>query len=153
MSTKTPRLGLTKPDVTDETVQTIKDLAKNFDLLDAMYPVGIIIQLTKPIDPSTFLGGTWQPLNGVFLLAQSQKFPAGSTGGEDTHTLTINEMPSHSHDTSMLYGHTWGSGNQWTAYSSGDVTNYRFKVDPVGGGQPHNNMPPYRSVYMWERVA
>lgn len=153
MSTKTSRLGLTKPDVTDGVTQTIKDLSKNFDLLDAMYPVGAIYQSTKPTDPSTFLGGTWQALNGVFLLAQSQKFPAGSTGGEDTHTLTINEMPNHSHDTSMLYGNTWGSGNQWTAYSSGDVTNYRFKVDPVGGGQPHNNMPPYRSVYMWERVS
>ncbi len=40
MSTKTPRLGLTKPDVTDETVQTIKDLAKTFDLLVAMFAGG-----------------------------------------------------------------------------------------------------------------
>ena len=48
MSTKTARLGLTKPDVTDDVTQTIKDLAKNFDLLDAMFPVGAIYQSTKP---------------------------------------------------------------------------------------------------------
>ena len=109
MSTKTARLGLTKPDVTDDVTQTIKDLAKNFDLLDAMFPVGAIYQSTKPTDPSTFLGGTWQALNG--------------------------------------------GGSQWTARSADTYTNYRFQVDAVGGGQPHNNMPPYRAVYMWERVA
>ena len=153
MSTKTKNLKLIKPDVTDEVTQTIKDLATNFDLLDALYPVGSIYQSTKPTDPGTFLGGTWSPINGVFLLAQSQKHPVGSTGGEEEHTLTVAEMPSHNHDTSMLYGNTWGSGNQWTAYSSGDVTNYRFRVDATGGNQPHNNMPPYKSVFMWERTA
>ena len=101
MSSKTKNMGLTKPDVTDEIQQNIKDIAKNFDLLDALYPVGSIYQSTKPTDPGTFLGGTWSPINGVFLLAQSQKHPVGSTGGEEEHTLTVAEMPSHNHDTSM----------------------------------------------------
>ncbi|MCR5631339.1 MAG: hypothetical protein K6F24_05210 [Atopobiaceae bacterium] len=153
MSSKTKNMGLTKPDVTDEIQQSIKDIAKNFDLLDAMWPVGAIYQSTKPTDPSTFLGGTWSPINGVFLLAQSQKHPVGSTGGEEEHTLTVAEMPSHNHDTSMHYGTDSGGGYQWTARSADTYTNYRFKVDPTGGNQPHNNMPPYRSVFMWERTA
>ena len=153
MSTKTKNLKLVKSDVTDDVTQTIKDMATNFDLLDAMWPVGTIYQSTKPTDPGTFLGGTWSPINGVFLLAQSQKHPVGSTGGEEEHTLTVAEMPSHNHDTSMHYGTDWGGGNQWSAASADTHTDYRFRVDATGGNQPHNNMPPYRSVFMWERTA
>lgn len=153
MSSKTANLKLTKPDITDEVTQTIKDLATNFDLLDAMWPVGAIYQSTKPTDPGTFLGGTWTPISGRFLLGQSAKHPAGATGGEEEHLLTIAEMPSHNHDTSMHYGVDAGGGNQWTAHSADTYTNYRFKVDFTGGSQPHNNMPPYKAVYMWERTA
>ena len=151
MSTTTASLKLTKPDVNDKVEDTISALATNFGILDALFPVGTIYQSTKSTNPSTFLGGTWTALSGRVLVGAGTDFPAGTTGGEKTHTLTIAEMPSHTHPSSIP------NFVQNTATGS---TNYGFLADgsykdsgSSGGGAAHNNMPPYRSVYMWERTA
>ena len=79
------------------------------------------------------------------------------TGGEKTHTLSTNEIPSHSH--------TIRSG--WSDSSpSSDAYRYQFwgKNDlgwkggnlgtgSTGGGGAHNNLQPYITVYMWRRTA
>ena len=151
MSTTTASLKLTKPDVNDKVEDTISALATNFGILDALFPVGTIYQSTKSTNPSTFLGGTWTALTGRFLVGAGTDYPAGTTGGEATHTLTIAEMPSHTHPSSIP--------NVVQNTATGSV-NYGFLGDgsykdsgSSGGGAAHNNMPPYRSVYMWERTA
>lgn len=78
-------------------------------LLNLFFPVGSIYHSTKATDPSTFMGGTWRRLQDVFLYAAGSK-SAGSTGGEERHTLTKAEMPPHNHDT-QGYWRT-GSGTQ-----------------------------------------
>lgn len=154
MSTTTSRLGLVKPDVNDKRVTTIgTDLPANFDKLDAEWPVGSIYMSTKSTDPSTFLGGTWTALTGRFLVGAGTDYPAGTTGGEATHTLTVAEMPAHKHPLTtpnLLQNHVTETGG----------TDYGFITDgswtdsgSAGGGAAHENMPPYRSVYMWERTA
>ena len=153
MSTTTASLNLTKPDVNDKVEDTISALATNFGILDALFPVGTIYQSTKSTDPSTFLGGTWTALTGRVLVGAGTDFPAGTTGGEKTHTLTIAEMPAHDHvwnpNGKLLFG---GSGTDGTVVSVGTGTDNR-KTSSTGSGAAHNNMPPYRSVYMWERTA
>ena len=151
MSTTTASLKLTKPDVNDKVEDTISALATNFGILDALFPVGTIYQSTKSTNPSTFLGGTWTALTGRVLVGAGTDFPAGTTGGEKTHVLTIAEMPSHTHPSSIP--------NFVQNTATGSV-NYGFLGDgsykdsgSSGGGAAHNNMPPYRSVYMWERTA
>ena len=65
--------------------------------LDA-YPVGSFYFSQNSTSPETLFGGTWEQLEqGRVLLSQGTNYPAGSTGGEATHTLTVAEMPSHSH--------------------------------------------------------
>lgn len=65
--------------------------------LDA-YPVGSFYFSQNSTSPATLFGGTWEQLEqGRVLLSQGTNYPAGSTGGEATHTLTVAEMPSHSH--------------------------------------------------------
>ena len=155
MSSKTGTMGLTKPDVNDKVADTIAALAANFDKLDAMYPIGTIYQSTKSTNPSTFLGGTWTALTGRFLVGAGTDYPAGTTGGEATHTLTIGEMPSHTHVISPT-GHS--SSIDTGGMSSVPVTDNSgvsalYETQSRGGGAAHNNMPPYRSVYMWERTA
>lgn len=101
-------------------------------------------------------GGTaWEKIEGRFLLGQSANYAIGSTGGEAVHTLTTAEMPSHSHTYSdyttadSTYQQTAGSG--WKSVYT--VTKYSQTTNKTGGGAAHNNMPPYKTVYIWERTA
>ena len=109
-------------------------------------------------------GGTWEQLKGKFLVgvdsSDTDFETSGKTGGEKTHTLTVDEMPSHNH---LLYGSPYGSAN-WVEEG---VQRVKYDVDkktasntytlaqPVwntGDSQAHNNLPPYMTVYMWKRI-
>ena len=102
-------------------------------------------------DPGTLFGGTWQRIQDRFLLCAGTSYAAGSTGGEATHTLTLNEMPSHTHGLGFgIYNNEGGRG------SLGCTTfmqRIQGETEAEGGGQPHNNMPPYLAVYAWKRTA
>lgn len=116
-----------------------------------IFPVGFIVQLTTDVDPAEYFGGKWQRIKGRFLLAADEEtYPAGATGGEAEHTLTVEEMPSHEHTTDGKFTF-YGSGSSRATLLTWEKGTAR--VQPTGGGQPHNNMPPYRSVYIWERIG
>ena len=87
-----------------------------------------------------------------FLLGAGDSYAAGGTGGEATHTLTNDEMPAHRHTIYMngeaSTGEFWGA-NIVTPQSKKNAN----ATDTSGGNQPHNNMPPYLAVYMWQRTA
>lgn len=119
-------------------------------LLNLVYPVGSIYMSANNVSPQTFLGGTWQQIQGQFLLAASDSYPAGSTGGEAAHVLTIPEMPSHQHEIQYMASNE--AGPEW-AGQAGTCTTKTGTTGFVGGGQAHNNMPPYLAVYMWRRTA
>lgn len=63
------------------------------NLLDIVYPVGSIYHSMNSTSPATSIGGTWTAIK-TFLLGSTT---SGKTGGEEVRTLTINEMPAHSH--------------------------------------------------------
>ena len=68
-------------------------------LLETVYPVGAVYMSMSNIEPSVLFGfGTWQKIEDTFLLASGPKHTLGSTGGEETHTLTVDEMPNHGHN-------------------------------------------------------
>ena len=107
------------------------------------------------MNPSTIFGGTWEQLKDRFLLGCGDAYINGATGGEATHTLTVNAMPSHTHGNSET-GIAWGdaTGNRYGL--SGGMNSGPWHASPIGytgGGEAHNNMPPYLSVYMWKRTA
>jgi hypothetical protein len=129
-------------------------------ILEAVYPVGSIYISVNNTSPQTLFGGTWEAIQGKFLLGQSSAHTAGSTGGEETHTLTIGEMPEHTHP---MYSGNAGGNSEWTpdegVYLVDSVTQTkttwwaRLGMSYAGGGNAHNNMPPYLAVYMWKRTA
>ena len=121
------------------------------DLVNLVYPVGSIYMSANNISPSTFLGGTWEQIKDTFLLAAGSSYVSGSTGGEATHTLTVDEMPSHNHASKGWADVTDYSGSYRTLGAQGKSTDYTTHY--TGGSKPHNNMPPYLVVYMWKRTA
>lgn len=99
-------------------------------------------------------GGTaWAAIEGAFLLGSSSTHAIGSTGGEETHTLTVDEIPPHSH--SFNAGATcFADGGTNDVSQVAGSRNYQYlAIGNTGGGQAHNNMPPYKVVYIWERTA
>lgn len=134
----------------------------------APYPVGSIYTSENSTSPAELFGGTWERLKDRFLLAASDTYAAGSTGGDAQHTLTEDEMPNHSHN-----GLYWRGPNQEGIQGQFGVNNYTdgyikaqlkieykytatsggFATGFSGGSKPHNNMPPYLAVYMWKRIA
>ena len=163
--------------------------ATNLDIIsfDQIYPIGAIYMSTVSTNPATlFKIGNWEALPaGRVLLAQGTStwgvnYSAGSTGGEDKHTLTVSESASHNHTGSATTSgstHThaltmqashgksgnggvprFSDGDIWSGYKTQNLSaagehSHAITINNSGGGQAHNNMQPYLSVYMWKRTS
>lgn len=120
--------------------------------------IGMIIHsrtLATEEQVKAFYGGSsWAKIEGKFLLGDAAAYPVGTNGGADTHTLSVNELPSHSH---TLYGSPNSGAYNAVSVNASLVGNTKFAasgaVGYTGLGTPHNNMPPYRVVYIWERIG
>lgn len=155
------------PDINQLFFQTV---GTNF-VLDNVYPIGSIYMNVNSTNPGTLFGGTWEQIQGKFLLGMSSSYPAGSQGGEANHTLTTEEMPSHGHNPANQAGYYGFITNSKKAFTVGDMgtqsgsgryypySTAAFDVSrntltgTTGGGNSHNNMPPYLSIYIWKRTA
>ena len=151
-------------------------------IMDSVYPVGRVIMTFESEDPNVLYSWqTWErTANGRFLLGAGDSYAAGGTGGAATHTLTVDEMPSHRHtptDTRFYFTTNQPTGSDAVArvqvttsssskvYVMGGNANASDVIGNTGGitesqytayagsGQPHNNMPPYLAVNMWKRTA
>lgn len=125
-------------------------------ILETSYPIGSIYMSVDSTNPSTLIGGTWERIEGKFLLGSNSTYVAGSTGGAATTTLTYKNLPGQ-----IIGGGTnnksWAVAH-WDNYSSYAyvLTSLDDSHNSITGGvcnQPFNNMPPYLSVYIWKRTA
>lgn len=116
------------------------------------FPIGYIYLSATSIDPSTYFGGKWEQIKDRFLLTAGSTYTAGKTGGSATHKLTVNEMPSHTHQYVLSYG----GNDPASGFNYGNTLAGTFDASfskSAGGNQAHNNMPPYLVVYAWKRVS
>lgn len=124
-------------------------------ILDNVYPVGSIYISVNGTNPKTLFGGTWEQIQGRFLFGMSSDYPAGSTGGEASHALTVAEMPKHSH---VIYAPNSGGADTGAAIGFPEVSSEKTwwaeasKTGATGNNEAHNNMPPYIAVYIWKRT-
>ena len=150
-------------------------------ILEVMYPVGSYYMTeTAPNNggnPAELFGGKWERITDRFIIAASDAYPAGTTGGEAVVTLTTDQIPAHTHgvydpghshsayayidrgaDDNNHTGTNFGSGD---TNGTGDDINQTVTVVSAttgislyntGGGGAHNNIPPYIAAYIWKRT-
>lgn len=84
----------------DEKLKSIDDLTNNdlkTSLLNFIYPVGSLYWSSNPTNPGTLFGGTWKQIKDCFVLAAGDTYTNGATGGNANTTLTVDNLPSHTH--------------------------------------------------------
>ena len=148
LSTEIENLSTT----TSNNEKNIEQLTSKVELVRSH--IGMIVQSTT-LDTETkvieIYGGTsWSKIEGKFLLGQSDSYAINSEGGEATHTLAVSEMPKHTHTYTGTNAYPGAPSGGSLPYVSGNST---WTSSSAGGSQPHNNMPPYKVVYIWERTA
>jgi hypothetical protein len=138
-------------------VETSYTMANWVSMALLAYPVGSIYIAYNHINPADRFGGTWERMANTFLWGTDASGTIGQTGGEKTHTLTANELPSHTHG--AVYTGTGATDadhqvaeKKYAWYTaSGSAIAYGYTH--AGNDQAHNNMPPYTQVSIWRRIA
>ena len=141
------------------------------EIFDIFYPIGSYYETSDTnFDPNKASSwyGTWkEDSKGMVLVGmdttQSEFKSINQTGGAKTHTLTINQIPGHTHsqnqwvfngDTTVAsgthYGCSWKT-NEGMMYNN--VPSSWSSNGNTGGGQAHNNLQPYKVVKRWHRTA
>lgn len=143
------------PQYSGETPLSSENLNKmQAELLKTIFPIGSTYVTQTNTNPSSILRfGTWERLKGKVCLGLDENdtdFNAiGKRGGEKKHTLTISEMPSHTHN--LYYSNNSGTTGPNADVGSGTISATE-KTQATGGGQAHNNLQPYEIVgYVWIR--
>ena len=139
------------------------DLSANAKLaiLNMIYPVGSIFMsaaLSTPAQVASAMGGTWVAWGAGRVpvgvdTSQTEFNTVGKTGGEKTHTLTVDEIPKHRHYLGQMYDGYHLAGQ--TAQPRGVYADYgqAIPTTETGGDQAHNNLQPYITCYMYKRTA
>lgn len=86
-----------------------------------------------PTSPASFIGGTWERVEGEFIMGASSAYPVGTTGGSATHTQTTAEMPSHSHSAST------GSAGSHSHSASTDSAGWHSHSGTTNGAGEHSH--------------
>lgn len=148
-------------------------------IVNKIYPVGSIYMSVSSTEPSVLFGGTWERMKGGFLYGAvnsvsnssitgtSTGASSGSTGGPSTNvtgstTLTIDQIPAHSHTTFKKIGGVYAAGTN----RGGVDTNNTQSTGTTGGGKghthtlsnhthslnSHTHAIPYMAVFVWKRT-
>lgn len=162
------------PDILDKYKCNASDLNEikeviNETIIDTLYPINIIVPFYDSADHSNWLGLTWERIGtGKALVGYDSSDTdfnsIGKTGGEKTHTLSVNEIATHYHGeyietkgSKKPYTLAEGSGSVVSGYymsiSGAAYTGPQVLTGPTGGGQAHNNLQPYEVVSFWKRVS
>lgn len=142
-------------------VTPINDVNLNkmqIEILKMAFPIGSRYVTEDETNPSEILGfGVWERFKGgkiaIGVDEDDTDFSMiGNTGGEKTHKLTIEEMPTHYHD--YYYRNIGAATGSESLLGNSSSNTGSVRTSSTGNGQPHNNMQPYEVVgYMWIRRA
>ena len=131
--------------------------------------MGAIFQSTSSTSPASMYGGSWEKIEGRFLIGSSSSYSVTSTGGEASHQLRSNEIPNHTHQVAVdngpggspytMYTYEFVTEhNQWnkagTYYNTSVSTGLSRELRSVED-EPYalSLIPPYYCVNIWRRTA
>ena len=139
---------------------TVTSSAGLLTSIQAIYPVGsIYINAAVATNPATLFGfGTWVTFGAGRVIvglnsADSDFDTVQETGGAKTHTLSISEIPSHTHNQPKGLKPPTNSNDVDITGGSSTTISDNILTDSTGGGNAHNNVQPYIVAYMWRRTA
>lgn len=127
---------------------------------DDVYPVGSIYMSVNNVNPATLFGGTWEKIaGGRCLIGANSNYALGSTGGEETHLLSADEIPSHNHSVSIsnsgghkhnrgtmeITGYFGVDGNSW----AGGAFKKNGSMNGAKGGSGNNNRCDFDASLTW----
>lgn len=143
------------------------------EILNLVYPVGAIYMSVMNINPSTLFGGTWEAwATGRTVVGvdetQTEFNAIEKMGGEKTHQLIQDELPNYKMNLLSGAGANYivkayapeqtpvsGNARYYIKYPgvTGSNNGYDITVSSGGKNQPHNNLQPYITCYMWKRIS
>lgn len=133
-------------------------------VLERMLPVGSIVEWS-PVDGgnadlssaekvAAYYGfGTWEAYgSGQMLLGVSDSHAVGSTGGEETHSLTLEELPERV-NIDYAQDHTPGYNPAIFGLWASAIPTNAYSIGIGGKNEPFSILPPYITIYRWRRIA
>lgn len=115
------------------------------------FPVGFVFASMEYFDPNERYGGVWERLENVVIYGASDEHPVGERGGSETVSLTGEQNGPHTHGLKITKNKA-ASGSALARIDTDSSTPSGSLVTESGGGEPHENMMPYITAYMWMRV-
>lgn len=88
-------------------------------------------------------------LTDRFVVGAGGQYNVGDSGGEDEHTLTEGEMPSHIHEADVYRNNEDGTGQDDGTFGIGNDDQFApttAQTQNAGNGEPHENRPPYYAL-------
>lgn len=122
-------------------------------------PIGSVIFLNNALDPNTYFMGTWEKIEEeVFFMTASSSYPVGQISGSNTHTLTIDEMPAHTHPVkdrvyNVEFGRNDGGNGSRNPIGGTGMSHGVVEASSVGGNQPFDVRPKRYTVNAWVRIS
>lgn len=163
----TPTFRIRKNDVWYKSIKLLEYADSQIKInVDLVHPVGSLYFSTDPTNPSQIFGGTWIAWGAGRVpvgvdTSQTEFNTVEKTGGEKTHKLIIDEMPRHRVPFAQNFGTPAQSDSDYNtdeyktlaATKNAGYLNRTGQTAYVGGDQPHNNLQPYITCYIWKRTA
>ena len=128
----------------------------------------VLFSFNDDFSPSALFGGSWEKVTDRFPIGAGGSYALGSTGGNATHTNTVDEMATHAHTervnpygtprTIALVGSNAGGAVVEGAYFGqqaigGTSTDTAVITESIGNGSPYSILPPYIACNIWRKVA
>ena len=125
-------------------------------ILEILYPIGSIYLSSQNISPALTIGGSWNRIEDAVIRCTLDEENIATYIGEDEHTLTIEELPSHNHRAYMSFGTTFNfretfQGGSSSSHNSG--LSYAEAMTYVGEDAPHSSVQRSYNIYGWIRVS